>query len=215
MYRTYRETENLSGLILELSNREKFSGQRGEFFCPNLNFSKWWSRVYKSNPINYLNDFSKDCSVATIAGLRCKKIHFCCPCLHSVGIGGRGWRISLWIKHGMTKTMSLAVSLMFIPSWHLAWNSRFLCFCLFVLRLNVPVNNFSVMSGRSNRFLGNLPVLSGSKVSCSRTQQCGGRSRTPDLSLRNPTLYHWATALPSGFFANPINSARTVQLLGH
>ena len=36
--------------------------------------------------------------------------------------------------------------------------------CLFVLRLNVPVNNFSVMSGRSHRFLGNLPVLSGSKV---------------------------------------------------
>ena len=27
-------------------------------------------------------------------------------------------------------------------------------FCLFVLRLNVPVNNFSVMSGRSQRFLG-------------------------------------------------------------
>ena len=27
--------------------------------------------------------------------------------------------------------------------------------CLFVLRLNVPVNNFSVMSGRSHRFLGN------------------------------------------------------------
>ena len=27
-------------------------------------------------------------------------------------------------------------------------------FCLFVLRHNVPVNNFSVMSGRSQRFLG-------------------------------------------------------------
>ena len=26
--------------------------------------------------------------------------------------------------------------------------------CLFVLRLNIPVNNFSVMSGRSQRFLG-------------------------------------------------------------
>ena len=26
--------------------------------------------------------------------------------------------------------------------------------CLFVLRFNVPVNNFSVMSGRSQRFLG-------------------------------------------------------------
>ena len=47
--------------------------------------------------------------------------------------------------------------------------------CLFVLRLNVPVNNFSVMSGRSHRFLGNLPVLSGSKVSCSRTQLGGSK----------------------------------------
>ena len=27
--------------------------------------------------------------------------------------------------------------------------------CLFVLWLNVPVNNFSVMSGRSHHFLGN------------------------------------------------------------
>ena len=43
-----------------------------------------------------------------------------------------------------------------------SWKSRFglmvvnsiSYFCLFVLRLNVPVNNFSVMSGRSQRFLG-------------------------------------------------------------
>ena len=34
-------------------------------------------------------------------------------------------------------------------------------------------------------------------MSCSRTQHGDGRSRTPDLSLRSPTLYHWATALPS------------------
>ena len=33
-------------------------------------------------------------------------------------------------------------------------------------------------------------------MSCSRTQHGSGRSRTPDLSLRSPTLYHWATALP-------------------
>ena len=33
-------------------------------------------------------------------------------------------------------------------------------------------------------------------MSCSRTQHGGGRSRIPDLSLRSPTLYHWATALP-------------------
>ena len=31
----------------------------------------------------------------------------------------------------------------------------------------------------------------------SRTQHGGGRFRTPDLSLRSPTLYHWATALPA------------------
>ena len=34
-------------------------------------------------------------------------------------------------------------------------------------------------------------------MSCSRTQHGGGRYRTPDLSLRSPTLYHWATALPT------------------
>ena len=33
-------------------------------------------------------------------------------------------------------------------------------------------------------------------MSCSRTQHGGGRFRTPDLSLRSPTRYHWATALP-------------------
>ena len=33
-------------------------------------------------------------------------------------------------------------------------------------------------------------------MSCSRTQHGVGRFRTPDLSLRSPTLYHWATALP-------------------
>ena len=32
---------------------------------------------------------------------------------------------------------------------------RVLCLFLFVLRLNVPVNNFSVMSERSHRFLRN------------------------------------------------------------
>ena len=34
------------------------------------------------------------------------------------------------------------------------WNLQYECW-LVVLRLNVPVNNFSVMSGRSHRFLGN------------------------------------------------------------
>ena len=34
-----------------------------------------------------------------------------------------------------------------------------------------------------------LPVLSGNKVSCSRTQHGGGGFRTPDLSFRNQMLY--------------------------
>ena len=39
----------------------------------------------------------------------------------------------------------------------ISWKSDFVHIFndLFVLRLNVPVNNFSVMSGRSHRFLGN------------------------------------------------------------
>ena len=39
-------------------------------------------------------------------------------------------------------------------------------------------------------------------MSCSRTQHGGGRFRTPDLSLRSPTLYHWATALPKFCFVS-------------
>ena len=44
------------------------------------------------------------------------------------------------------------------------------------------VNIFSVMS-----VSWVLPVLSGSKVSCSRTQHGGGRFQTPDLSLQSLT----------------------------
>ena len=32
-------------------------------------------------------------------------------------------------------------------------------FCLLVLRFNVPVNNFSVISGQSNRFLGTISTF--------------------------------------------------------
>ena len=71
--------------------------------------------------------------------------------------------------------------------------------CLLVLRFNVPVNNFSVMSGRSVRFLGfnqvqysgeliclaqghNMLTLSGIKP---KTSRFGGRSSTtrPPRSL--------------------------------
>ena len=63
--------------------------------------------------------------------------------------------------------------------------------CLFVLRLNVPVNSFqSCRGGATASWV--LSVLSGSKVSCSRTQQGGSRFRTP----RSSTLYHLATAPP-------------------
>ena len=37
--------------------------------------------------------------------------------------------------------------------------------CLFVLTLNVPVNNFSVMSRRSHRFLGIISTFGGVNVS--------------------------------------------------
>ena len=52
---------------------------------------------------------------------------------------------------------------------------------------NVPVNNFSVMSGRSHRFLGFLPVLLGVNVSCLRTQHgdpCGIVPRTSRFGVR-------------------------------
>ena len=67
----------------------------------------------------------------------------------------------------------------------------FVCLCWD----NVPVNNFPVMEGRSHRFPG-IMVLSGSKVSCSRTQHGGVMFRAPDFWLRCPTLYHWATSHP-------------------
>ena len=62
-------------------------------------------------------------------------------------------------------------------------------FCMFGLRLYVPFNNFSVMSGRSHRFLGVTSTFWEVNVSYSRIQH-GDQSedRTPDLSPRNPTL---------------------------
>ena len=44
-------------------------------------------------------------------------------------------------------------------------------FCLFGLRLYVTVNNFSVMSGRSHRFLGIASTYGEVNVSCSRIHQ--------------------------------------------
>ena len=42
--------------------------------------------------------------------------------------------------------------------------------CLFGLRLYIPVNNFSVMSGRSHRFLGITSTFWEGNVPCSRIQ---------------------------------------------
>ena len=59
-------------------------------------------------------------------------------------------------------------------------------------------------------------------MSCSRTQHGGGRSRTPDLSLRSPTLYHWAIYLGRHesslfkyrrIFANGASNASTLLLI--
>ena len=59
-------------------------------------------------------------------------------------------------------------------------------FFLFGLRLYIPVNNFSVMLGRSHRFLG-ISITStfwDVNVSCSRIQHGDpSEDRTPDLSL--------------------------------
>ena len=78
----------------------------------------------------------------------------------------------LWeyrIYHCLSQTDSIKPSLLFsnlgLDGLSLAWpavvqlvvsfNSGSQWIWLVVLRLNVPVNNFSVMSGRSHRFLGN------------------------------------------------------------
>ena len=64
-------------------------------------------------------------------------------------------------------------------------------FGLVCLMLNVPVSNFSVMLGRSHRFLGIISTFffffffgggGGVNMSCSRTQHGDPRgARTPDL----------------------------------
>ena len=60
---------------------------------------------------------------------------------------------------------------------------------LFELRLYIPVNNFSVMSGRSHRFLDITSTFWEVNVSCSRIQHGDpSEDRTPDLSLPSPTL---------------------------
>ena len=60
-------------------------------------------------------------------------------------------------------------------------------FCLFLF--NVQVNNFTVMSGRSNRFLGIISTFWEVNVSCSRTQHGDpSEDRTRPLTLGIDTL---------------------------
>ena len=70
-----------------------------------------------------------------------------------------------------------------------------LLFCLFVLKLNVPVNNFSVMSGRSHRFLGNNQYVWGVKCLAQGQNTAAVGFESPTSRSGVPTL--WATALPS------------------
>ena len=57
----------------------------------------------------------------------------------------------------------------------------------FVFLFNFPVNNFSVILGQSQRFLGNFGNL---KMSCSRTLYGSCGVQTLELSLQIQKLYH-------------------------
>ena len=80
-----------------------------------------------------------------------------------------------------------------IDGFNIGCHGKFF-FCLFGLRLYIPVNNFSVMSGRSHSFLGITSTFWEVNVSCSMIQHgdlC--EDRTPDLSLWSLMLYHQAS----------------------
>ena len=64
------------------------------------------------------------------------------------------------------------------------------CINRFAFLFNVPVNNFSVILGRSHRFLGINKYFWIIKVSCSSALHGGRGVRTLDLSIRSPKLYH-------------------------
>ena len=80
---------------------------------------------------------------------------------------------------------------------------------LVLLRFNVPVNNFSVVSGRSHRFLGITSTFWEVNVSCSRTQHGEGSAvawwlmpRTPDPEVggSSPTRVKPCCVLEQGTF---------------
>ena len=66
---------------------------------------------------------------------------------------------------------------------------------LSVMKFNVRVNNFSVMSGRSHRFLA-FNQCSGELMCLAQGHDAASVDRTQYLSIRSPMLYHYATALP-------------------
>ena len=67
-------------------------------------------------------------------------------------------------------------------------------FCLLKLILNVPVNNFSVMSGRSHRFLGitstfrgvNVPLVKNATTAEVGIELPTSRSGVRDSTIRPP-----------------------------
>ena len=76
------------------------------------------------------------------------------------------------LKCRQFRKKALDVNLEFIQTLLL-----FVCLfvCLFVLMLNVQVNNFSVMSGRSHRFLGITSTFRGVNVSLLKDTHGGCR----------------------------------------
>ena len=62
-------------------------------------------------------------------------------------------------------------------------------FCFVCLRLNIPVNNFSVILGRLPGFNQYSVLSNGDEVSCSRTQHCAPcEDQTCNLAIKRPTL---------------------------
>ena len=76
---------------------------------------------------------------------------------------------------------------------------------LVCLKLNVPVNNFSVILGRSNHFLGIITLGGGVNMSCSRTHtatRVGLERPTSGSGVRG--VNHQATAPPTDIVVPPL-----------
>ena len=68
-------------------------------------------------------------------------------------------------------------------------HQKYYNFCFFVLMLNVPVNNFSVMSGRSHRFLDIISIFRGVNVLAQghNTAEVGKEPPTSRSGVRDST----------------------------